>query len=322
MDGQAGFAPLGRFSNVDDPGLQAERFVASEIAGLMGTTPEHEPDGSRLPSGGVADFRFPVARLGHPGRFLLVEVKSLHDLTSATRHWHIDFVINHPDMPKAWPARTEWTSAGERRLRELGVNPAELTSLDALRNLRSNKRLAALAARGGQLHQLAATANQFALMILFGSKATTSPALRWPTKAVNGSFPGVVPQSLQVQAVAFFPGENGRPSVARDIRTSLEKKFAGYRGVDACLAVVVSDTDGEESWSALLNGQPAYPVDGSAPVLKIDQDFLVPGLLIAVHAQEPGDHPRWSYRTAGAINTAASFEDVCLVALGGSPAPH
>ncbi len=286
----------------------------------MGRTPEHEPETAQLPSGGIADFRFPVDDLGYPGRFLLVEVKSLHDVASRARHWLVDFAINHPDTPKTWSSRTEWTSAGERRLRELGVNPAELTSLDALRNLTSNKRLRALTDRGGQLHQLASAANQFAVMILFGSTAITDAALRWPAKAVNGSFPGVVPESLKPQAVAFYPGEDGRPSVARDIRTSIAKKFADYSGPDACLAVVVSDADREDSWSALFDGQLCYPVDGSEPVFQIGEDFAVPGLLVAVYAQQPRDQPRWSYRTATSIDTTESFKEICLTALRGLPA--
>jgi hypothetical protein len=303
-----------------DPGTQAEEFIASEIAGLVGEPPAHEPAAARLPSGGVADFRVSADGLGVPGRFLLVEVKSLHDLASGTRHWLVDFAINHPHAPKTWPPRTEWTSAGERRLHELGVAPAELTSLEALRSLTSNQRLRALADRGGQLYRLATDANQLALMILFGSTATKNPALRWPAKAVNGSFPGVITDPLENRAVAFYPGEDGRPSVARDIRASLEKKFAGYDGPDACLAVVVSDTDREYSWSALLDGQIGFPADGSEPVLQVGQDFDPPELLVAVHANEVEDQPRWSCRSAGSINTADSFREICLVALGGSPA--
>jgi hypothetical protein len=305
---------LGRFLRMD-PGRQAEQFVASEIAELTGEAPEHEPAAARLPNGGVADFRVLGDSLGHPGRFLLVEVKSLHDVTSGIRNWRVDSAMNHLDMPKTWPARTEWTRAGEQRLRKLEVSPAELTSPDALRNLTSNERLRALADRGGQLYQLAASANQFAVMILFGSTATTNPALRWPAKAVSGPFPGVVPESLRHLAVAFFPGETGRPSVGRDIRASLEKKFAGYNGPDARVAVVVSDTDREETWPALLGGRVSYRLDGSGPVLQVDRDFLVPGLLVAVHARELGDQPRWSYRAAGSVDTADGFEDVCSIAL-------
>jgi hypothetical protein len=303
-----------------DPGLQAEEFVASEIASLTGKAPEHEPAAARLPSGGVADFRFAAQALGDTGRFVLVEVKSLHDIAAGARHWLVDFAINHPDTPKTWPPRTEWTNAGERRLRALGVTPAELTSPDALRNLTSNQRLRALAKAGGQLYQLSAAANQFAVMILFGSKATTNAALRWPANAVNGAFPGVVPEALEQRAVAFFPGEDGRPSVARDIRASLAKKFAGYSGPDACLAVVVSDANGEDSWSALLDGQVGYPVDGSEPVIQIGEDLVVSGLLVAVHAQELTDQPRWSYRTARSIDTAESFKEICLAALRPMPA--
>jgi hypothetical protein len=303
-----------------DPGKEAEQLIAAEIAALTRESPEHEPADARLPSGGIADFRFPVDSLGYPDRFLLVEVKSLHDLASGARHSLIDLVVNNPDTPKTWPARTEWTSAGERRLRNLGVEPSELASLDALRNLTSNERLRGLAGRGGQLYQLAIDANQVALMILFGSTATTDAGLRWPAKAVNGSFPGVVPESLKPQAVAFFPGEDGRPSVARDIRASLEKKFDGYGGSDSCLAVVVSDADLEDSWSALLDARLGYPLDGSEPALKIGQDLVIPGLLIAIHAQELVDRPPWSYRTAGSIDTAGGFKEICLAALGGSPA--
>jgi hypothetical protein len=158
------------------------------------------------------------------------------------------------------------------------------------------------------------------LMILFGSAATTNAGLRWPAKAVSGSFPGVVPESLESRAVAFYPGEDGRPSVARDIRTSLAKKFAGYSGPDACLAVVVSDADGEDSWSALLNGQLAYALDGSGSAIQNGEDFVVAGLLVAVHAHEPWGRPRWSYRTARSINAAASFEEICQTALRGAPA--
>ena len=310
---------LGRLSTVD-PALQAEKLVASEIAGLTGELPEHEPVAARLPSGGVADFRFPADRLGHSGRFFLVEVKSLHDVASGARHWLVDFAINHPDTPKTWPARNQWTRAGERRLRELGVTPAELTSLDALRNLISNHRLRAVAKTGGQVYQLASDANQVAVMILFGSNATTNIALRWPAHAVTHSFPGVVPESLGSQAVAFYPGEDGRPSVAQDVRASLAKKFAGYSGPDACLAVVVSDTDSEDSWSALLNAQVSYPVDGSEPVFKIAEDFAVPGAVIAVRARQVNGQPVWSYRTAGSIDTAESFKDICLAALRRWPA--
>jgi hypothetical protein len=300
-----------------DPGSQAEHFVASEIADLTGEVPEHEPTAARLPNGAVADFRFAVDGLGHPGRFLLVEVKSLHDLASGTRPWLVDLAINHPDTPKAWPARTEWTTAGRRRLRGLGVEPAELTSLEALRSLISNERLRTLASRGGDLHRLAIDANQFAVMILFGSTATTDPNLRWPKAAVKGSFRGVVPKSFEPRAVAFFSGEDGRPSVARDIRTSLAKKFAGYDGPDARLAVVVSDANREDSWSALLEAQLGYPIDRSEPKLQIGQDFIVPGLLVSVHAQEPGEQPRWSYRTAGSIDAARGFKEICLAALDG-----
>jgi hypothetical protein len=310
---------------VMDPGLQAEQFLAAEIAGLTGEVPEHEPAAAQLPNGGVADFRMRADRLGYPDRFLLVEVKSLHDVTAVTRHWLVDFAINHPDIPSSWPARTEWTSAGERRLREVDVTAAELTSPDALKKLTSNNRLKALAERGGHLYQLAATANQFAVMILFGSEAITNPALRWPAKAVNGSFPGVVPKSLEPKPVAFFAGETGRPSVARDIRASLEKKFSGYVGPDACLAVVVSDADRENTWAALLDGQLGYPIDGSAPTFQVNQDFYVPGLLVAAYTPEPPNEPRWSYRSTTSIDTAECFEDICLVALdsptrpGGAP---
>ena len=85
-----------------DPGLQAGELIASEIADLTGETPQHEPEAARLPSGGIADFRFPADSLGDPGRFLLVEVKSLHDVASGTRHWLVDFAINHPTRDEGW----------------------------------------------------------------------------------------------------------------------------------------------------------------------------------------------------------------------------
>lgn len=302
-----------------DPSNEAEKLIATEIAALTGKPPEHEPAAAQLPSGSIADFRFPVDSLGYPGRFLLVEVKSLHDLVAGTGHWLIDFAINHPDAPKTWSARTEWTSAGKQRLRELGVAPTELTSMHALRNLTSNERLRALAGRGGKLYQLAIDANQIACMILFGSTALTKADLRWPATAVGGSFAGVVPEPLDPTAVAFWSGEDGRPSVARDVRASLQKKFAGYDGPDACLAVVVSDADRYDSWSALLEGNLRYPVDGSEAFFQIGQDLVVPGLLVAVYASERPDQPRWSYRTAGSIETAESFKDICLAAPRGSP---
>jgi hypothetical protein len=154
-------------------------------------------------------------------------------------------------------------------------------------------------------------------MILFGSTATTDPALIWPKKAVNGSFPGVVPKSLEPRAVAFYPGEDGRPSVARDIRASLAKKFASYSGPDACLAVVVSDADREDSWSALLGGRLGYSLDASESGFQIGEDFVVPNLLVAVHAHVPADQPRWSYRGAGPISTAENFKEICITALHG-----
>jgi hypothetical protein len=50
----------------------------------VGEDPQPEPNEARLPPNGVADFRFPADALGEPGRHMLVEVNSLHDLPVRT----------------------------------------------------------------------------------------------------------------------------------------------------------------------------------------------------------------------------------------------
>lgn len=275
-----------------DPGAAAEELIAAEIAALVGHDPEHEPDEARLPSG-IADFRFAADALGEHGRHVLVEVKSLHDLAGRSRPWLIDYELRHPDVPSKWPARDEWSSGGEQRIRRLGMSPEELTSLDALRYLTSLERLRAIAERGGRVYSLAMDANQIAIMLLHGSAATLTPSLRWPQKAVTRPFPGLVTGPLDPLAVAFWADNEGRRGVADDIRLSLERKFGDYAGVDACLAIVVSDTDFEGSWGALLDGKVGYPINGGEPVMQINQPIDIPGLVLG------GDRPRWAASTAG-----------------------
>jgi len=297
-----------------DPGRAAEELVAAEIAALAGEDPEHEPDGARLPNG-VADFRFPADALGEPGRHMLVEVKSLHDLAGRSRPWLIDYELRHPDVPREWAARDEWSAAGERRIRGLGMSPDELTSLDALRQLTSLERLRGIAERGGRIYSLAMDANQIAIMLLYGSTATLTPDLRWPKRAVSRPFPGLLTGPLDPIAVAFYANNEGRRGVADDIRLGLERKFGGYAGTDACLAIVVSDTDFEGSWAALLDGTVAYPIDGGEPVMKVNEPLEIPGLVLAVRSTEVGGQHGWSRMAGGMIEAADSFEAVCRAAL-------
>jgi hypothetical protein len=298
-----------------DPGNQVEELIAAEIAALTGESPEHEPEHARLPGGGVADFRFSANALGLIERHVLVEVKSLHDLAGRARPWMIDHLLNHPDVPKQWPARDGWSTAGERRIRELGVSPGDLTSLDALKSLTSLERLRGIADRGGQIYGLSVDANQIVTMLLYGSGATLTPGLRWPARAVTTPFPGLITKPLEPVAVAFFSGDGGRRGVGDDIRIGLERKFAGYDGPDACLAVVVSDTDREYSWAALLDGAVGYPVGGGEPVLRVDEAADLPGLVLAVHARESRDQSPWSYRTGETIENTESFEAICRAAV-------
>jgi len=50
-----------------------------------------------------------AASLGLAQRHLLLEVKSLHDLTARTRPWIIDYVLNHDEIAHEWSARSEWS---------------------------------------------------------------------------------------------------------------------------------------------------------------------------------------------------------------------
>jgi hypothetical protein len=297
-----------------DPGVAAEELIASEIRALTGEDPEHEPIEAKLPSG-VADFRFPADALGGRGRHILVEVKSLHDLVAPTRPWLLDYGLHHPDVPREWAPRDEWSAAGERRIRNLGVSPSDLTSLDALRVLTSIERLRGIAERGGQIYSLARDANQIAIMLLFGSAASLSPPVRWAERAVTRPFPGVITSPLDPIAVAFYGSNEGRRGVSDDIRLGLERKFRDYPGDDACLAVVVSDTDFEGSWAALLDGAVGYPIDGGEPVMQINRQIEIPGLVLAIRSREVGGNHGWSRRAAGLIERAENFEAVCHVAL-------
>src|SRR3979411_287350 len=116
-----------------EPGAEAEQLIAAEIAALVGSDPEHEPPDAKLPRG-VADFRLAADALGAQRRHILVEVKSLHDLAGRSRPWLIDYELRHPDVPDEWPARDEWSAAGEQRIRRLGMSPHHLTYLAAVRN--------------------------------------------------------------------------------------------------------------------------------------------------------------------------------------------
>lgn len=301
-----------------DPGRAAEELIAAEITALAGEDPEHEPSEAGLPNG-IADFRFPADALGEPARHILVEVKSLRDLAGRSRPWLIDYELRHPDVPREWAARDEWSAAGERRIRGLGMSPEELTSLEALKELTSLERLRAVAERGGRIYSLAMDANQIAIMLLYGSTATLDPDLRWPERAVGAPFPGLVAGPLDPIAVAFYADNGGRRGVADDIRLGLERKFGGYEGLDACLAIVVSDTDFEGSWAALLDGTVGYPIDGGEPVMKIEQPLNIPGLVLAVRSSEIGGKHRWSRLAAGMIEAAESFEAVCRAALQSRP---
>jgi hypothetical protein len=297
-----------------NPGDAAEALISAEIAAITGKDPEHEPAGAELP-GGVADFRFCADALGEPARRVLVEVKSLHDLAGRARPWIIDYGLNHPDIPREWVARDEWSAAGERRIHNLGMSPSDLSSLEALRRLTSLERLREVAERGGRIYSLSMDANQIAIMLLYGSKATLTPGLRWPERAVTKPFPGLISGPLGPVAVAFYTNNEARHGIADDIRLGLGRKFAGYAGADACLAIVVSDTDFEGSWAALLDGTVGYPIDGGEPVMQIDQTFDVPGLLLAVRSAEMGGQHGWSYRASEKIEPAESFEALCRTAL-------
>jgi hypothetical protein len=297
-----------------DPGVEAEATVASLIGEIIGETPTLEPEDARLPSGGVADFRLSGVAFGDSGRHVLVEVKSLHDLTANTRPWMIEYALHHPDAPKQWTARS-WSPDGERRIRRLGFSPADLTSPAALIELTSVERLRSLVDRGGRVYQLSAEANQIAAMILFGSNATLNPSMRWPAAASSDPFHGVISEPLDAVAVAFYSGANARHSVAADIRTGLTRKFAGYDGPDACVAVVVSDVNREDSWAALLDGAMGYPLDGSPPVLQGKASFSVPGLLLALYALEPAGGTRWSFLDGAMVETVETLEDVFRAAL-------
>jgi hypothetical protein len=297
-----------------DPGKAAEDLIAAEIAALTGQEPEHEPAAARLPHG-VADFRFPGDAFGEPDRHLLVEVKSLHDLAGRSRPWIIDYGLHHPDVPREWTARDEWSAAGEQRIRALGASPTDLTSLDALKRLTSLERLRDVAERGGHIYNLSMDANQIAIMLLYGSTAAVTPGLRWPARAITKPFPGLITGPLDPVAVAFYSNHEGRRGVADDIRLGLKRKFAGYTGADACLAIVVSDTDFEGSWAALLDGTVGYPIDGGEPVMQIDQALDISGLVMAVRSAEIGGQHSWSYQANKMIESAESFEAVCRAAL-------
>jgi hypothetical protein len=119
-----------------NPGSEAEATIAREIEAIIGQAPAHEPESARLPSGGVADFCVAGTTLGFPGRGLLVEVKSMHDVTAQNRPWLLDYALHHPDVPDHWPAR-HWSSAGEQRIKALGCQASNLTSREALRTLRT-----------------------------------------------------------------------------------------------------------------------------------------------------------------------------------------
>jgi hypothetical protein len=297
-----------------DPAAGAEARIACEIDAITGEPPAHEPDSARLPSGGVADFQVPGATLGSPGRDLIIEVKSMHDVTAHARPWLLDYVLHHPDAPEHWPPRS-WSPAGERRIEALGFEASNLTSLEALKNFISIERLRGVAGRGGQLFRLSTEANQIAMMILFGWSASFRPELRWPARAVGTPFPGVISEPLDAVAVAFYPGTGGRPGVGGDIRAGLARKFDGYCGTDACLAIVVSDADTEDSWAALLDGAMGYPVDGSEPVLQVNSPFAVSGITLAVCASERSARTAWSYLTAGKVEFVENFDQICRAAL-------
>jgi hypothetical protein len=249
-------------------GTDAEQVIAAEIAAITGEPPEHEPSKALLPSGGVADFWLPGAALDVSGD-LLIEVKSLQDVGAAPRPWDVDYVLNHPHVPSEWEARQGWSSAGERRIRRLGMEPGGLTSRAALTQLVSVDRLRGIARSGGEVYDLSAEAVQIAVMVLFGSGASLGQGLRWPARAVATPFPGVVSMPLAALAVADYTSNAGRRGVGDDIRASLARKFAGYDGADVCLAVVVSDAYGEDSWRGLLDATVGYPLDGSPPVLHV-----------------------------------------------------
>jgi hypothetical protein len=297
-----------------DPGADAEAMIAREIAELAEDFPEHEPASARLPSGGVADFRVVGAKLGSPTRDLLVEVKSLHDITAPTRPWLLDYALHHPDTPSHWDAR-RWSSAGEQRIEALGFRASDLASLENLRTFVSLERLRRVADRGGQLFRLSTDADQIAAMILFGSGVSLRPGLRWPRRAVGTPFPGVVSGPLDPIAVAFYSGPGGRPAVGDDVRAGLARKFKGYNGPDACLAIVVSDADAEDSWAALLDGALGYPIDGSEPILEVNSPLLISEITLAVCARIDGMRLGWSYLTDGNVETAPSFGALCRAAL-------
>lgn len=297
-----------------DPGTAAEDLIAAEITALTGEHPEHESKEARLPNG-VVDFRFAADALGEPARHILLEVKSLHDLAGRSRPWLIDYGLHHPDVPREWAARDDWSTAGERRIRSLGMSPDELISLDALKELTSLERLRGIAERGGRIYSLAMEANQIAIMLLYGSTASLGTDLRWPERAISRPFPGLITGPLDPIAVAFYADNEGRRGVGDDIRLGLERKFGKYTGVDACLAIVVSDTDFEDSWAALLDGTVGYPLDGGEPVMKIDQPLEVKGLVLAVRSAEIGGKHGWSRLAGGMIEAADSFEAVCRAAL-------
>lgn len=210
-----------------EPGAEAEQLIAAEIAALVGSDPEHEPTDAKLPSG-VADFRLTADALGARQRHILVEVKSLHDLAGRSRPWLLDYELRHPNTPDEWPARDEWSAAGEQRIRRLGMSPDDLTSLDALTDLTSLERLRGISERGGQVFSLATDANQIAIMLLHGSTATLNPSLRWPAKAVTKRFPGIVTGPLEPLAdtdVVGYPAPSRSTPRMKDV--SLERKFGG-----------------------------------------------------------------------------------------------
>jgi hypothetical protein len=299
-----------------DPGADAEAVIAKLIEESTGIEPAHEPEAARLPSGGVADFRIPAGRFDAPGRHLLVEVKSLHDLAERTRPWWIDFFLSHRDTPSTWKARTEWSNAGAQRIRNLGYEPADLSSIQSLRDFASTERLAALSTRGGQLFQLTSEANQIVAMLLVGSTVRLSQKQRWADRAVTGEFPGLLHEEPELLAAAHYASDAGRRGVARDIRTGLARKFDGYDGYDAALAVVVSDADTEDSWAALLDAQVSYTLDGEGPFLSAaEQPVIAAALTLGVCATALGGQGRWSYLDTGAVEVVLNFEALCRSAL-------
>jgi hypothetical protein len=81
------------------------------------------------------------------------------------------------------------------------------------------------------------------------------------------------------------------------------------------LAIIVSDTDFEGSWAALLDGRIGYPIDGGAPLMQINKPIEIPGLVLGVRSVEIGGKFGWSRLAGGTIEVAESFEAVCRSAL-------